>query len=315
MIKFLKYLFKDYTRKQILEQERYLIDNNNSYVLFSGTALGEDGDLRHINDLYFIIFLLSFYKIPKENITLSIDLNILTEMENTILYENIAMLIRQYVGRIVDVTNFEFEYIRNKNKDLIFIASGHGNINGLHIGKNNKFINSDYFENLSTSKRSTLLIMSQCFAGAFHHLDTRKNICVLGASEYQESLSIPINKLIDNPLIEPDLKNFIENAIAFKPDIAINPFLFSFFITLIKPASIQSNQKHLINIYKNTASLTLNYMKDTYQIFKVEAFIGPDKNELDKREKIIFQGKTITQQSYLLNKILAARIKIKNNIK
>ncbi len=313
MFKIFKSLRKEYYRQQILEQERYLIDKNNEYVLFSGTALGNDGDLRHLNDLYFIIFLLSFYEIPKDNIILVVDLDILKEMEKNSIFNGISKLITDKVGQLIDAQAFETTYKRDKNKDLIFIASGHGNINGLHIGKTNTFVNADFFEDIAIPTKGTLLVMTQCFAGSFHHLDTRKNICVLGASEYQESLSIPINKLISNINIEENLSNFLLNAIAFKSDIAINPFLFSFFLTLIHPDTIQSKKKHLINVYKNTASLTLNYMKDTHQIFKIESIIIPDDAIEDKREEIIFQGKTITQQSYLLNKIMAARFIISAN--
>ena len=75
------------------------------------------------------------------------------------------------------------------------------------------------FEKIALEKKSTLIIMSQCFAGAFHHLDTRKNICVMGASEYQKSLSIPIKKLVCHYKINEDLRKFLLHGLAFNPGI------------------------------------------------------------------------------------------------
>ena len=90
---------------------------------------------------------------------------------------------------------FEAEFKRNDN-DLVFFASGHGAVNGLAIENQESetitydFLTSDYFEEIADDKNSTYLFLSQCQAGAFHHLDTRKKICVIGASEYQNSMAL-----------------------------------------------------------------------------------------------------------------------------
>jgi hypothetical protein len=315
LLKFVNTLYKDYKRKQILEEKRYLISNDNKYVLFSGTLLKQNGDIRHINDLYFIIYLLHVNKISNNNITLAVDKNILSELKDSPLYKDIYSLIIKFVGEVIDVLEFESLYKRNENKDLIFIASGHGDINGLAIGQNQR-ISSDYFESIASYRKGTLLIMSQCFAGAFHHLDTRKNICVLGASEYQTSLSIQIKDLLNSNQIkeleDKHLEDFILNGLAFRTDIPINPFIFSFFITIFKPEIIKSSNKHLINIYKSTASQTLNYLNTFQQIFRIEQVFDVE-SESGKQQILFDSNKSITQQPYLLNKIMAARFVISNN--
>ena len=304
MFKFFSYLYKDYKRKAILEEPKYIFDKNTQFILFSGTSLCEDGDIRHLNDLCFVLYILKYYNIDSNNIVLSIDIDILEEFDRTHYYKAIKNWIKNSVGNIIDVQNFENEYERPSDKNIVFVASGHGDINGLSISKNNTFITSDFFEKIALEKKSTLIIMSQCFAGAFHHLDTRKNICVMGASEYQKSLSIPIKKLVCHYKINEDLRKFLLHGLAFNPGISINPFLFAFVIITIEPnIFIKSDKKHLINIYKSTAALTLEYMENTYHILTL-------KEDRNLENEYVFDGIRITQQPYLLNKILAARYSI-----
>ena len=75
-------------------------------------------------------------------------------------------------------------------------------------------------------------------------------------------------------------------------------------ITTIEPnIFIKSDKKHLINIYKSTAALTLEYMENTYHILTL-------KEDRNLENEYVFDGIRITQQPYLLNKILAARYSI-----
>lgn len=319
VIDFLKYLYKGYKREKFLEKKRYIFQGNTEYVLFSGTSLGDNGDVRHLNDLYFMLFLLKKYKIDKDNITLSVDEKILSELKSNPLYKKeISKTINEQVGTVINPENFTRDYSRDKNKNLVFISSGHGHINGLHLTKSNTFISSDYFEDISSETHDTLLIMSQCYAGAFHHLDTRKNFCVMGASDYQESLSINLIKLItfsDNSghlffknRIEQNLGNFIINELSFNYKMHnINPFIFSLFLVLLEPEKqIASRKKHLINIYKNTVSITSENLNDTYQHVKIKTGTNPQDYNIE--------GIRITQQPYLLNKIIASRYNILESI-
>lgn len=308
-LRYIGKIYKDWKRDRLLEEKRYLFDNHHQYVLFSGTALGENGDLRHLNDLYFFLFLLDLHKIDRQSIHLVIDTNIITELQRDPQYQYIASIIENKIGNIIDVLDFECNFKRDKRKDLIFLASGHGDINGLYIGKNKSYLTPDYFEDNATYDSRTILVMSQCFAGAFHHLDTRKNICVLGASEYQESLSIPIHKMILDHLHAEKLKEFILAGLAFKPDIPINPFIFAIFTTIMNEHNLKTQKKHLINIYKNSTALTLQYLKNTAHGLKIEAIQAPI--EPDGKTEIIFDGSTLIQQPYLLNKIIAARFYLK----
>jgi hypothetical protein len=315
LFKFINSVYQEYKRKAILEEDRYFFNKKNNYILFSGTLLGQNGDIRHVNDLYFIIYLFSYYHIPKENITLVVDKNILLEFNASPMYKDIYNFIISYTGEIIDVKEFESHYKRDQNKDLIFIASGHGNIDGLSIDQD-QYLSPDYFEQISSATKATLLIMSQCFAGAFHHLDTRKNICVLGASEYQTSLSMSIDKLLNSDQVislgDQNLNNFILNSLAFRPKIEINPFLFSFFITLLKPEIIKSPSKHMINVYKNTVAQTLNYLNDREKIFRIEqTFSIPQAATGAGMMQVLYDSnKSIVQQPYLLNKIIAARFQL-----
>lgn len=308
-LNYLGTIYKNWKRHRLLEEKRYIFDNSHQYVLFSGTAFGENGDLRHLNDLYFFLFLLDLHGIDKSRISLIIDTNIVAELERDNTYQYIVSIIKNKIENIIDVIDFENVFVRKKRTDLIFLASGHGNINGLYIGKNKSYLTPDYFEDNATFDSRTILIMSQCFAGAFHHLDTRKNICVLGASEYQESLSIPINKMILDHLHSSDLKDFILNWLAFKPAIPINPFIFAIFTTIMNENNLITQKKHLINIYKNSTALTLQYLKNTAHALKIEAVQAPVDPQ--GKTEIIFDGSNLIQQPYLLNKIIAARFYLK----
>lgn len=305
VIKLLQSIFQDYKNKQIREQKRCFFDNSNQYVLFSGTALGETGDIRHLNDLYFFLFLLKYFNVQNHQITLAVDVDILEEFDLMAQFQGISTIIKNNVGQILDINDFEKVFHRDSKKDLIFIASGHGNINGLANSKNNTFITSDYFEDSATYKSRTIMIMTQCFAGAFHHLDTRKHICVLGASEYQESLSLPISNLLNDQLHSKELQEFILNSLIFKPNIPINPFLFALFTTIINIQSMQT-KRHLINVYKNATTFTLQYLKRT------EHTLGVSSIDADPEGKtqITFDSSRLIQQPYLLNKIIAARLYI-----
>lgn len=315
VIGFLKYLYRGYKREKLLEKKRYIFQNNTNYVLFSGTSLGDNGDVRHLNDLYFMLFLLSKYKIPKENVLLAVDDNILKELKINPLYDDkINITIDNQVGKIINPEDFEKNYNRDKNKNLVFISSGHGHISGLHLTKSNTFISSDYFEDISSETNDTLLIMSQCYAGAFHHLDTRRNICVLGSSDYQESLSLNLLKLITmkddkgnlffKNNIDQRLGDFILKEMSFNPQMhPINPFIFSLFLVLLEPdKQIASRKKHLINIYKNAVSITSENLNNTYQHVKIETGTSSVNYNIE--------GIRITQQPYLLNKIIASRYTI-----
>lgn len=305
MIKLLKSLLEDYHYKQTREEKRYLFDKSNQFVLYSGTALGHNGDIRHLNDLYLFLFLLRYSHIEISQIILTIDTDILEEFKLTPQYQEIAKVIEQNVGKIIDINDFPYVYKRDSKKDLIFIASGHGGIDGLSNGKNNTFITSDYFEDNATYMSRTILIMTQCYAGAFHHLDTRKNICVLGASEYQESLSLPITKLLQPHLHSKELQDFVLASLIFSPDIPINPFLFALFTILIDIDRMQT-KKHLINVYKRATTYTLQYLKSTEHTLGV-SHIGPD---MQGKTQITFDSSKLIQQPYLLNKIIAARLYI-----
>jgi hypothetical protein len=305
IIDFFKSTYQDYQRKQVREEKRCFFDNSHEYVLFSGTALNENGDIRHLNDLYFFLFLLRHHNIDSKNIVLIVDLDIINELEQDPSYIQVVHVIRSNVKKIIDVTEFQSKFKRDKTRDLIFLASGHGDINGLFIGKNETYITSDYFENIASYNSRTILIMTQCFAGAFHHLDTRKNLCVLGASEYQESLSLPIETLINNQLHSKDLQDFIRGGLVFRPQISINPFMFSLFTTLMNIDNLRT-KRHFINIYKSTTTFTLQYLKHTKHKLDIASVHQP--SQPGGRTQIAFDGSKLIQQPYLLNKIIAARL-------
>ena len=287
-----------------------LFDNiNNQYVLFSGTSFeDEQGVFRHINDLFFILYILYVKDISKENIILACDIKALnylnkkTNNKKVKLIDNRLLtyieMINTIVGDIINVIDFEKDYKNDKDKNLIFFASGHGNIHGLSIGQNKTYLSPDYFEKRVSNDKFTLLYLSQCIAGAFHHLDTRNKICVLGASEYQNSISIPFKKLKmtkDHDKIE-ELFSFYEN-------IAINPFIFTFFINiLLSKQLIKRESKHLLNLYKYINANTTSFLKnDNFKIYINMSKLDTDILELDIPYKMI-------QQPYVLNKNIATEI-------
>jgi len=288
-----------------LNQQINFFNNDTLYVLYSGTSLElEEDAFRHLNDLYLMHLMLIRKGVNSVNITLSIDLDIfelIDEKTNNKKYNDLTF--KEFFEKnstIIDINDFEKSFNR-KEKDLIFISSGHGEIHGLHNGKNNTYISSDYFENLALPEYRTILLMSQCIAGSFHHLDTRKNICVIGASEYQSSLSLDLQSMCK---IFGSKQQEYYNLLSFFNGVAINPFLFSFFMV-----SLYSNQllaynknKNLIHIYKYTASSTYNYLQNVQNKIDFELVTHEGKSYIQSGYK------NIIQVPYLLNKILASRL-------
>lgn len=287
-----------------------LFDNqNNNYVLFSGTSFLDEQDVfRHINDLFFVLFLLVNKGISKENITLAVDLEALEYLDKKTKNKKIKLftefeqtykeMVYSSVDNLIDVANFEQEFQRDKTKNLIFFASGHGNIHGLSIGKTKTFLSPDYFEKNIVKDKITFLYLSQCIAGAFHHLDTRNKIVVLGASEYQSSVSIPIRKL----KLTKDHKT-IEKLFSFYENIPINPFIYTFFINILLADSlIKRESKNVLNLYKYINSNTIELIKnDDVKIFINISKLDSSIVELNIPQKIV-------QQPYILNKILATEV-------
>lgn len=291
------------------------------YVLFSGTGVNGNGPIRHLNDLFIILYLLIKNSIPKENIYLSLDTKILDTLDeitnhkkfkyfvdNSLTFKEV-ILATVLEKNIIDIYDFEKVYNR-ANKDLVFIASGHGSISGLEIGDNeNNYatLSSDYFEKLSSNENKTLLIMSQCQAAAFHHLDTRKNICVMGASDYQSSVSLNLKSML-NYGIEIH-RDFID-SFTFKENIPINPFIFSLFYVLSQKESLIIHEnKHLINVFKYTVASTLDYLSKSG---KREIHISKQELLTHKEDTFVltFNERVLIQQPFLLNKIMAANIYI-----
>jgi len=293
---------------EIVDQEIKFFRNECSYVLYSGTSITEEEDaFRHLNDLFLMQFMLLNKGIVKENITLVFDIDILKRMDEKTNLKKIgkvtfSQFLSTYSNSIIDINNFQDEYTRDKDRDLIFISSGHGAIHGLHNGKNNTYLSSDYFEDIATSRSRTILLMSQCIAGSFHHLDTRKNICTIGASEYQSSLSLDLLPLCR---IFGDKAEDHANMFSFFPGVAINPFLFSFLcVSLYTNDLLKFNRKKsLIHIYKYTASSTYNYLQNVQNKIDFELI-----QHKDGKTYVRSGYMNVVQTPYLLNKILASNI-------
>lgn len=295
------------------ENRKKLFDDNSQFVLFSGTCLQGNGAFRHLNDLFFVLYTLVSKGVAENQIFLAIDLNILENLDSKTQNKKIFLLGKEYTfltffkthisaENFIAVNQFEATFKRNDN-DLVFFASGHGAVNGLAIEKEENetieydFLTSDYFEEIADNKNSTFLFLSQCQAGAFHHLDTRKKICVIGASEYQNSISIPVNSMFNHQGI---------TNLSFVDNIAINPFLFSFFIVMsnIEETIKYNKKKNIINIFKYIATSTIQYVSNLYQCKRIiitKDFIDSDSQKLEYTIENL-----VMQQPFLLNKILAS---------
>ena len=289
--------------------EIYFFSNENFYILYSGTSLYEEEDaFRHLNDLYLMLMMILNKGVIKDNILLVMDVDILSHLDiktNSKLINGLKIkdFLEASTSGILDINDFPSKYERDISRDLIFISSGHGSIHGLYNSKNQSYISSDYFENIATISKRTILLMSQCIAGSFHHLDTRKNICTIGASEYQNSLSLdlfPLCKIFGHNA------NDIANSLSFFPGVSINPFLFSFFcVSLYTQELLKYNvKKNLIHIYKYTASSTYSYLQNVQNKIDFELIQHKDGKTFVRSGYM-----NVIQTPYLLNKILASNIR------
>ena len=66
---------------EIREKRTNFFNNNTHYVLFSGTPKNGNGPIRHLNDLFIILYLINKNSIPRENVFLSIDTQILEDLD------------------------------------------------------------------------------------------------------------------------------------------------------------------------------------------------------------------------------------------
>lgn len=293
------------------ENNENLFDNRGQFVLFSGTSLEGNGAFRHLNDLFLVLYVLVSKCISRDRIFLSIDLSILKQLDNKTKSKRVNLFGKDYTfssffnehiaqENFISANQFQDKFKRGDNS-LVFFASGHGDISGLTIDSyddgNHTFLSSDYFEDIADYKNSTYLVLSQCKAGAFHHLDTRRKICVMGASEYQNSLSIPINLMVNHPSI---------THLSFEDNIAINPFIFSFFMLMldVKDGIKYNKKKNVINIFKYIAPSTIHYVSNLYQNKKIVVTKEFIESENNRFEYII--ENLVIQQPFLLNKILAS---------
>ncbi len=281
----------------------------NQYILFSGTSFENGQDVfRHLNDLFFILYTLFRKGVSSDSITLAVDTDALEYLDKKTNFKKVDLIskkeltyyeiIKKLSGTIISVENFERDFKRDKTKNLVFFASGHGSIDGLSIEKNNTYLTPDYFELNKVADKTTFLYLSQCAAGAFHHMDTRNNIVVLGASEYQSSVSIPIKLL---KLTASD--DVIEHLFSFYENIPINPFIYTFFINvLLAEQRIRRKHKNILNLYKYISTNTLEFItKDSMELTVDMANV---ENNIMKLE-VPYQN---IQQPYLLNKILSTEI-------
>lgn len=293
-----------------LNQEISFFRLNCQYVLFSGSSLTriEEDAYRHLNDLFFILTLLIARKIPKENIILVIDTDILAVLDRKTNKKTLpafgnktfCQVFKEFCGVIIDLKDFSPSF-KNPSYDLTFFSSGHGAIQGLVNEKTVKFITSDFFEDIANEATRTTLIMSQCYAGAFHHLDTRRNICVMGASEYQSSLSLDLEFMLG--IFRSEIQTVLIDNFQFFQNISINPFIFSFFCTIqFHNDFIINSKKHMINIYKYTAASTFDILSRLHNYVVLETL----KSDIGEKRFIESQH-DILQSSFMLNKILAAR--------
>jgi hypothetical protein len=295
------------------DSSKKLFDPKNQYILFSGTNLNGNGAFRHLNDLFLILYVLVHKGIDKKQIYLSIDFEILDNLNIKTSEKKINLLGKEYTfssfftehiaeENFIKTDELQKSFVRKKN-DLIFFASGHGHVSGLALENFNgvdfdyDFISSDFFEDIAITENSTYLFLSQCQAGAFHHLDTRKNICVISASEYQNSISIPIKIMYNQPGID---------NLSFEDNIAINPFIFSFFFVVLNLNNgiIINKKKNVINVFKYIASSTIEYVSSLYNNKKItitKEFLEKDGHKIEYKVDTL-----IIQQPFLLNKILAS---------
>lgn len=274
-------------------------------MLYSGTTLEKDkeGAFRHLNDLYFLLFLLRAKGVKQEQITIVVDPDILDNLDyktkgktvpfpNANQYGTFRENIIRNCREVYDISDFEEKYQRNDQADLVFFASGHGSIHGLFNQKTERSMSPDFIEEAACESSRTILLLSQCYAGSFHHLDTRKHICVVGASEYQSSLSLPLELILG--MFNKEYAQAIASNIAFYQNIAINPFIFFYFHYSFNPNFLNTKKKNLINLYKYTTA-------STYDLLSTIGY---------EAKKIPLVGKlraNIIQTPFLLNKIIAAR--------
>jgi hypothetical protein len=90
---------------------------------------------------------------------------------------------------------------------------------------------------------------------------------------------------------------------SFYENIAINPFIFTFFINiLLSKQLIKRESKHLLNLYKYINANTMSFLKnDNFKIYINMSKLDTDILELDIPYKMI-------QQPYVLNKNIATEI-------
>ena len=115
---------------EIREKRTNFFNNNTHYVLFSGTPKNGNGPIRHLNDLFIILYLINKNSIPRENVFLSIDTQILEDLDEVTSNKKFKYfesanktfkeVIKEWIPKenIIDIFDFEENYKRD-DKDLV----------------------------------------------------------------------------------------------------------------------------------------------------------------------------------------------------
>lgn len=203
---------------------------------------------RHIYDIQFAVKVLKKKGVPLSNISILIDYN----TPPTISYlENIGTGIKvQEINQFHTVAN-------SKNLDnLVICVYGHGNHDGID-GKI-KLKSSNIVSSINSGVKNCVVIFGQCYSGIYNYHDafltTHPNICFLGATNFNTSVSSPFSTAF---LKDSDLLN----------DWVANIFMFIIFCCFLWPKDAVDTdgdgQLTLIDLFKKASILTNEYFRTT----------------------------------------------------
>lgn len=243
---------------------------------------------RHIYDIQFATKILKKRDVPLSNISILIDYN----APPTIAY-------LKSIGTEITIQNIDhFQAVANSKKDLdnlIVCIYGHGSHNGID-GKINLKLNH-IVSAIDIQIKNCAIIFGQCYSGIYNYHDAflidRPNICFLGATNFNTSLSSPLNTAF---IEDPELSN---NWIA-------NIFMAFIFLSFIYPHEYDAdgdNKLTLVDIFKNASSLTNVYFSNRKSLQPIEIYKKQKRLlSIDEHEKIHEYNATELEPNIVLEK-------------
>lgn len=202
---------------------------------------------RHVSDAVFSVHTLRKLGVPKDNILVFTNDNLIVATASTLDDHNVE----SHVFPLSQIANVLSSF-KGSVETSIMVVGGHGSLRGIHVAGNHFITPTDLLSSLRSVPRIKYgaLILCQCYAGIFNYVNARQTPELFVMAGTNLKLSLSLNIQLQNPLKSKSGTNDIARWNA-------NPFQYYFFQWLSRPFDVDGNGHcNIIDAYKFSSSLT-----------------------------------------------------------